>query len=134
MQDNETPIGDDTTEGNTEVTTEVTVEPDAPDTNPIMQAFADAYGLPVGMINGAAIPPEPPEGKYDAVYNREAYSRRNMRQGHKPKKMDRMFIRGEQMEIKGELFKVTAVGHKTMTLQLLPQPKETEISGTETEH
>ena len=134
MQDKETPIEDAADTGTEETIGYVDTEPAHEYTNPHMQAFADAHGLPVGMVTGAALPPEPPEGKYDAVYNREAHSRRTMRHGRKPAKVERMFVRGEQIEVKGELFKVTAVGHKTMTLQLLPQIKvqetavETDIS------
>lgn len=63
-------------------------------------------------------------GKYDNIYNRKAYhNRMNVAKGV-AKKIPSLFIKGEEVEVKGSLFKITAIGNKTMTLQLLPKPKD----------
>jgi hypothetical protein len=126
MQDNETPIEEETQDT---PTTEM-----QPETIGFVDTSPDTESaVPIGVITAVETPPPMPvPGKYDAVYNREAHSRSNMRQGHKAKKVERLFVRGENLELRGSLFKVTAVGHKTMILQLLPKPKETEDAGTQT--
>jgi hypothetical protein len=129
MQENETPIEDETTDT---PTAEPPVEPLETIGFVDVKQDTDTDESLVESSTADVIPTQAPmPGKYDAVYNPEAHSRRSANTRHKAKKVERLFTRGEQMMIKGTLFKVTAVGHKTMTLQLLPQPKETETSGTE---
>lgn len=139
MRDNETLIEDEATDTPTteppveqsEAIGFVDVSPDTDTDEPLVES-SDADAIPIGMETGEHTqPPVSTPGKYDVIYNPEAHSRRTQHQSHKAKKVERLFTRGEQIMIKGALFKVTAIGHKTMTLQLLPQPKETDDAGTE---